>query len=189
MSRFRRRLERGEPPQAAARATTVELTPIILACGLAVAAACAALIVAKLGFLQAFGPGMALAVLIGMAVAMSFVPASMALLGPLLFWPSRPESRSAGAPGRDRFTGRVVRRAVERPRRTIVLCLVALTPMAAPIATIDLGNPLIRGLPADSEPRRAYAQASQGFVPGILSPTVLLVEQPRSQLSATPCSA
>jgi len=177
LSRMRRRLEIGEHPQAAVRAATAELTPIILACGLAVAAACAALLVADTGFLRAFGPGMALAVLIGMAVAMTFVPACLALLGPALFWPSRAKPLPSGDAPTGRFTGRLIARAVRKPRRTIVLCLAALAAMAAPIATIDLGNPLIRGLPADSEPRQAYAQASQGFAPGILSPTVLLVEQ------------
>jgi RND superfamily putative drug exporter len=178
LSRVRRRLESGEQPQAAVRAATAELTPIILACGMAVAAACTALLVADLGFLQAFGPGMALAVLIGMAVAMTFVPAALALLGPLLFWPSRPVPHAGEARAADRFSGRLVRRAVTYPRRTIVLCLLVLAAMTAPLAEIELGNPLIRGLPADSQPRVAYAQASQGFVPGVLSPTVLLVEQP-----------
>jgi RND superfamily putative drug exporter len=177
LSRFRRRLESGEHPLAAARATTVELTPIILACGLAVAAACGALIVANLGFLQAFGPGLALAVLIGMAVAMTFVPAALALLGGRLFWPHRAAARVHSPEGLDGAMARVVHWAVDRPRTAIAVSLLALAAMAAPATTIDLGNPLIRGLPADSEPRRAYAQASAGFVPGVLSPTVLLVEQ------------
>ena len=175
LSRFRRRLDSGEEPQEAARATTAELTPIILTCGLAVAAACGALVVAELGFLKAFGPGLALAVLIGMAVAMTFVPASLALLGRRLFWPHRP-ARAPDPEAAQGVIARVIRWTVGRPRTAIVLSLLALAAMAAPIATIDLGNPLIRGLPSDSEPRRAYAQASAGFVPGVLSPTVLLVE-------------
>ncbi|MDP8968897.1 MAG: MMPL family transporter, partial [Actinomycetota bacterium] len=179
LTRVRRRLDSGEQPDDAARAATAELTPIILTSGLAVAAACGALVVAGSGFLQAFGPGLALAVLVGVAVAITFVPASLALLGPRLFWPHRaaapadsPEGRKPGV------VARLVRWAVLKPRTAIALSLLALAAMAGPIATIDLGNPLIRGLPSDSEARRAYAQASAGFVPGILSPTVLLVEQP-----------
>ena len=90
MSRFRRRLEAGDTPAAAAHRTTAELTPIILTCGLAVAAACAALVVADLGFLQAFGPGMAMAILVALAVSMTFIPATLALLGERLFWPHVP---------------------------------------------------------------------------------------------------
>jgi RND superfamily putative drug exporter len=64
MSRFRRRLAEGDAPVEASRRTIVDLTPIVLACGLAVAAGSAALGVAELGFLRAFGPGMALAILV-----------------------------------------------------------------------------------------------------------------------------
>jgi putative drug exporter of the RND superfamily len=42
----------------------------------------------------------------------------------------------------------------------------------------DLGVKPIRSLPSDSEPAGAAEAASTGFVPGVLSPTLLLVEQP-----------
>ena len=178
LSRFRRRLGEGEDPVAAARRTTRELLPIILACGLAVVAATSALLVADLGFLRAFGPGMGMAVLVGLAVAVTFIPASLALLGGRLFWPSPPQPEGdAGAAPRDGVAARLVRGAVRRPRRTIALCLVALAAMAAPMVAIDLGNPLIRGLPPGNDVRTAYVQATQGFAPGTISPTVLLVEQ------------
>ena len=40
----------------------------------------------------------------------------------------------------------------------------------------NLGLTQIQGLPAESEPRRAQDAAAQGFAPGILSPTVVLLE-------------
>ncbi len=180
LSRFRRRLEAGDAPAAAARRTTAELTPIILTCGLAVAAACAALAVADLGFLRAFGPGMAMAILVALAVSMTFIPATLALLGRWLFWPHVPSPASRGARDRTRpgVAHRVVATAVRAPRRTIAGCVVVLAAMGCGLGWLDLGNPLIRGLPADSNARVAYVEASRGFVPGILSPTVLVVEQP-----------
>ncbi len=180
LSRFRRRLEAGDTPAAAARRTTAELTPIILTCGLAVAAACAALVVADLGFLRAFGPGMAMAILVALAVSMTFIPATLALLGGRLFWPHipSPASRARGGRAGRGIAHRVVATAVRAPRRTIAACVIALAAMASGLAWLDLGNPLIRGLPADSNARVAYTEASRGFAPGILSPTVLIVEQP-----------
>jgi len=181
LSRFRRRLSDGELPVEAARRTTAELTPIILTCGLAVAAACAALVVADLGFLQAFGPGLAMAILVALAVSMTFIPAMLALLGARMFWPHGPSpadrAARAAAPPRG-IAHRAVAGAVRAPRRTIAACLAALIAMSCGVAWLELGNPLIRGLPPDSDARVAYTQASRGFVPGILSPTVLLVEQP-----------
>ena len=180
LSRFRRKLTEGYEPSEAARRTTAELTPIILTCGLAVAAACGVLVVADLGFLQAFGPGLAMAVLVALAVSMTFIPATLALLGAGLFWPHVPRS-ARGAQRAQRRAGmaqRIVGVAVRAPRRTIAASLIALIAMGGAIGWMNLGNPLIRGLPQDSNARVAYEQASQAFVPGILSPTVLIVEQP-----------
>ncbi len=180
LSRFRRRLAAGDEPATAARRTTAELTPIILTCGLAVAAACAALAVANLGFLRAFGPGMAIAILVALVVSMTFIPATLALLGKRLFWPHvpSPAGRAAGRRSDRGISYRVVATAVRAPRRTIAACAVVLAAMSCGLGWLDLGNPLIRGLPDDSNARVAYTQASRGFVPGILSPTVLIVEQP-----------
>ena len=106
MSRFRRRLQDGEAPRDAARETAVELTPLILACGVSVAAGSAALVVADLGFLRAFGPGMALAVLVGLLVTVTFLPAVLAMVGSAMLWPGRRAARGAAArPARARRAG------------------------------------------------------------------------------------
>jgi RND superfamily putative drug exporter len=46
----------------------------------------------------------------------------------------------------------------------------------------NLGLTQIQGLPSDAEPRRAQDAAAQGFAPGILSPTVVLLEGVDDQL-------
>ena len=90
LSRMRRRLAAGEEPQLAAMQGTAELLPIIVTAGITVVSASAALVVAKLGFFQAFGPGTAMAVLIGLLVAVTLIPAVLAVAGRALFWPRRP---------------------------------------------------------------------------------------------------
>lgn len=177
MSRFRRRLLAGEIPRVAARETAAELTPLILACGLAVAAGSAALVIANLGFLRAFGPGMALAVLVGLLVTITFLPAMLACVGRALLWPApaREPSHPAAATG---WLDRLIALAVHAPRRTTLVCLLMLGAMASGLIWLQVGNPLIRGLPRDSEPRQAYEQVSKGFAPGAASPTTLVVTGP-----------
>jgi len=174
MSRFRRRLRSGEAPQTAARETAVELTPLIVVCGLSVAVGSAALVVAELGFLRAFGPGMAVAVLVGLAVTVTFMPAVLATVGGLLLWPGprREPVRTDVATG---WIDRAIVTAVRAPRRTTAACLLALAAMAAGLAWLEVGNPLIRGLPRESEPRMAYEQLGRGFAPGTVAPTTLVV--------------
>jgi len=72
---------------------------------------------------------------------------------------------------------RAPRLASGRPAATAALCLLILAGAASGLARLDVGQTLMRRLPEESEPRKAYAAASEGFAPGILSPTVLIVEQ------------
>jgi RND superfamily putative drug exporter len=188
MSRLRGRLLASDDAADAARRTVAELTPIVLACGLSVVAGAGVLAVAQLGFLRAFGPAMAMAVAVGLLVALTLLPALLALLGRALFWP-RPPKRAAADADADRdagagagapapFADRLVQAVVRRPRRATAACLAVLGLLTAPIAFLELGNPLIRGLAPGSEPRQAYTALSEGFAPGVVAPATLVVEAP-----------
>ncbi len=185
MSRIRRRMADGDEAREAAVRGTAELLPIIFVAGITVVAATASLVVAELGFFKAFGPGMAMAILIGLMVALTLVPAVLGIGGRWLFWPRRPgieatlEQAAEETPteerGRPRRT-RAVRLATRRPVATAVVCGALLLASASGLLRIEVGNPLIRGLPDESSPREGYVMASRGFAPGILSPTVIIVE-------------
>ena len=133
---------------------------------------------AQLSFFHAFGPGVALAVGIGLLAALTFLPAALAVLGRHVFFPSRlrreiPASRvEAQAPARSRS----LVLAARRPVVATAGCVILLAVMATGIAQLDMGQTLIRGLPSDAEPRRGYELARSGFAPGVISPTLLLVE-------------
>ncbi|MEA2247744.1 MAG: putative drug exporter of the superfamily [Solirubrobacteraceae bacterium] len=85
LSSMRRRLRQGEPKIQAARGMVTEVAPIVFTAGLIVAAGTAALVAGKLEFFRAFGPGLALTTLISMVVAITLVPALLALFGDRLF--------------------------------------------------------------------------------------------------------
>ena len=198
---MRARVADGLPRVRAARLATAEFAPIILAAGVIVAAAAASLAVARTKLLSAFGPGLALTVLTAMAVSMTLGPALMAIFGGLLFRPvprwlrrqgvTRREGggrQSAGprrtwarkGAGRWNLRTRAARFAAARP----IALLIAAAGTAGLLAaawgahSIHLGSPLIRELPASSPAARAGAAAADGFAPGILSPTEILVIGP-----------
>jgi RND superfamily putative drug exporter len=87
LSDMRNRLLADATPIRAAEASTARMTPIVLTAGLIVAAGTATLLVGTMGFFKALGPGMAITALIGVAVSITFVPATMAILGRAMFWP------------------------------------------------------------------------------------------------------
>jgi putative drug exporter of the RND superfamily len=191
----------GVPRIRAARLATAEFTPIILAAGVIVAAAAATLVVARTKLLSAFGPGLALTVLTAMAVSMTLGPALMAIFGGLLFrpvprWlrrqgvtrregggrkPARPRRRWARKwTRRWNLRTRATRFAAARPMALLIAAAGTAGLLAAAWAahTIHLGSPLIRELPASSPAARAGTAAADGFAPGILSPTEILVIGP-----------
>jgi RND superfamily putative drug exporter len=187
LSRFRLRLSEGEAPRDAARRATDELLGTVVAAGVTVAAASAALIVAELGFFETFGPGLAAAVLLALAVAVTLIPASLAILGHSTFWPSRPGRDVPAAEAAEEqpaereprpVRSRALRVASERPGPTAFACVVVLLIGASGLLHLHVGQTLIRGLPWGSETHQAYVQASRGFAPGVLSPTTVLVEAP-----------
>ncbi len=197
LSGMRTRLADGMARLPAARLTTAEYTPIILAAGLVVAAGTAALVVAKIALLRAFGPGLALTVLTAMAVSITLAPALIAIFGGLLFRPGPARLRRAelGRDGTDTPEATRPRRwpaggrtpaelgarfAATRPVAFLiaVACLAGLMVAALGVTGIRLGSPLIRELPANAEAARAETAASRGFVPGILAPADVLVLGP-----------
>ena len=188
---MRARLTGGEPRVRAARLATAEFAPIIVAAGVIVAAASASLAVARTQLLSAFGPGLALTVLTAMVTSMTLGPALMAIFGGWLFRPvprwrrrqgvSRREG-GGGEPARRRWAlgTRAARLAAARPVALLIAagCTVGLVAAASGAHAIRIGSPLIRELPASSPAARAGTAAADGFAPGILSPTEILVIGP-----------
>ena len=188
------RLRAGDPAIQAARRTTADTGPIVLVAGLTVAAGAASLLVARVGLFQTFGPALALAILVGLVVTITLLPALLAILGPAAFWPRRraipsatpgssgPATTSAQLVGWSarRFEERLLRR-LSRPVTgglVIVACVAGLLVVASPIRGLTLGLSIIRSLPSSNEVARAAQAATRGFSPGILSPTVLVLSKP-----------
>ncbi len=170
---MRERLDAGDERLHAAHTATAEYLPIVLTAGLIVAGGTASLVAGELEFFRAFGPGMALTVLVSLGIAITLVPALMAILGRRIFWPRR--STREWAPGR---ASRLAYFATARPAALAIasVACAALFFACKGLLETNLGITQIQGLPESSEQRRAQDAAAQGFAPGILSPTVLLLE-------------
>jgi RND superfamily putative drug exporter len=181
VSDYRRRLLKGEKSHLAATEATAELVPVILTAALMIAGATLTLLLSGVRFLSAFGPGMAVSVVIGAAVAVTFVPAVLAAFGPALLWPWKPGERErSGAEGDPEAgtRGHMVGFAANHPAIVIVASVLVLGAAATGLRDMALGNPLIRGLPDSSSPKKGYDAAAASFGPGVLGPTMLVLEEP-----------
>ena len=193
---LRRRLQGSAVNPGATYEATREYLPIVLTAGLIVSCGLAALLVADSGLFRAFGPGLAITVLVGLGVSITIVPAMLAILGRWVFWPSRFPTRSTGpvkpggpltrtrarlaALGRRLAPSRAVRHFGDRRvAAAVVGVLVAVLLVAAlPLTGLRSAVSPVDALPEGNPVRVATAAAATGFTPGILSPTGVIVSAP-----------
>lgn len=189
LSGMRRRLTEGAPPVEAAIGATGQFLSIVATAGLIVACGAAALLAGKLEFFRAFGPGMALTVIVSLAVSLTLVPALMAIGGRAIFRPSLPPAAPEDPSDRrgrrvETWAESLAQFATSKPVAVVVLLVTLAAGAVASrgLAETELGFTAIRGLPAETEERQAALAAGEGFAPGILAPTELLLEQARGPL-------
>jgi RND superfamily putative drug exporter len=113
-------------------------------------------------------------------VAVTLVPAALAIFGRALLWPHPLSADDQGpadeAAAESSARGRLIGGAVRFPALVALLCLLALAPAASGVRELALGNPVIRGLPESTAARQGYDIAAAGLGPGVLGPTMVVVE-------------
>ena len=180
LSACRRELAHGTPRLEAARRSCTAVAPIVATAGLIVVTGTAALVVGELEFFRAFGPALALTAAISLAVSITFVPASLALFGRLVFWPSL-TPREEGSEDEEPLSpvrSRIAEILISRPTAALValVTIAGLVAAASGIRHTELALRLGSGLPSDNEVQEAAVAADQGFAAGVLAPTIVLVE-------------
>jgi RND superfamily putative drug exporter len=151
-----------------------------------IAGATLTLLLSGVRFLGAFGPSMAVAVIVAALVAITLVPAALAIFGRALLWPRGTGPEPTGKEAREArdssersgARGLLLGAAVRLPVLTSLLCVALLLAAASGLRSLELGNPVMRGLPRTSEPRQGYDAAAAGIGPGVLGPTMLVLEEP-----------
>jgi RND superfamily putative drug exporter len=180
VSGFRERLRRGASRVEAATSVTAELLPVVATAALMIAGATMTLSLSGVDFLSAFGPAMAISVLVAAFVSLTFLPACLAICGRFVLWPHRlepapaddPESEPEGPRGR----GRIVGLAARHPIPVAILCLIVLLAGASGLRKLELGNPILRGLPPTTQTRQGFDEATQALGPGVVGPSMVVVE-------------
>ncbi len=118
MSGMRNRLAEGLPRLTAARLTTAEFAPIIVAAGILVAAGTGSLGVAHMQLIRAFGPALAVTVLTAMVVSMTLAPALIGIFGNALFWPGPRWLRKARHAAREAAAAQAAGEPAGKARRS-----------------------------------------------------------------------
>ncbi|HEX5469286.1 MAG TPA: MMPL family transporter [Gaiellaceae bacterium] len=180
LSGTRRSLRDGLGRVDAARAAALRVGPIVATAGLIVVAGTASLLVGELEFFRAFGPALALTAAVSLVVALTFIPAALAIFGSRIFWPGLQRAdlgtgdEETVSPAREALARFLTARPIALA--TVLLCTAALIAAVAGLPGTKLAFRLITGLPSGTQQARAAKAAAEGFAPGIVAPTVVLVQ-------------
>lgn len=207
LSGFRDELRAGGDSRLGLLRSVTGVWTIVLTAGFTVAAGVAVIQTARLPLFSQLGPGLAITVGVGVLVSLTFVPACLAIFGRATYWPSRPRpagnperpgvtsrgpaGRRFRRPGRDGrpvaamaaatgVRGAVTRTVVKRPVAAVALVLgvAALVAGASRLSSATVGVNVVAVLPSSTAVARAQAAASEGFAPGVLAPTEVVVNAP-----------
>ncbi|MFI0540657.1 MMPL family transporter [Streptomyces sp. WSLK1-3] len=176
VSRYREERAKGRAPQEATALAVGTAGSAVVFAGLTVVIALAGLSVVGIPMLTKMGLAAAGAVVVGVLIALTLVPA---FLG---FWPNAVLSRRARRSGRveqerrDNGGTRWARFVLRRPLPVLILGVLGLGALALPMTSLQLGMPGDEAKPASTTERRAYDALAEGFGPGFNGPLTVVVD-------------
>ncbi len=179
--RFREELATESDRYTAMRAALRKVGPAVLSSGFTVVLALLTLVLAIVPSTREFGPFLALAVAFMLLVSLTFVPATVLLLGRVAFWPMKRLDRD---PGEHSFWGRIASAVARRPATLAVLSTLLLGALATGMAGYQPNANLISDLRGASDSQRGQRLLEQAFPQGELAPTLVLVQADEPASSA-----
>lgn len=186
VSRYREERAKGRTPEEAVALATGTAGSAVVFAGLTVVIALAGLSVVGIPMLTEMGLGAAGAVVVGVLIALTLVPA---FLG---FWPDailprkdrkdrkdRKGRRAGGTPRETRKVNGDTRWAsfvLRRPLPVLLAAVAGLGALALPMTDLQLGMPGDEAKSTETTQRRAYDALAEGFGPGFNGPLTVVVD-------------
>ena len=173
-SRFREHLNLGMDTKDSITKTMTKISPAIFSSALTTILAMLTLGLATLRSFQVLGPILALGMLFAIISGLTFIPASLSLLGKIAFWPRNTSwnLKNVTAPG---FWDRVANLVDRKPLFIVITSVVALLFMSTGVLTMKPSFSLLDSLPDNTESVQGYSIIQESFPSGSISPTNVFV--------------
>src|ERR1700757_3003942 len=190
LMRFREELRTGRDLREAVDAAMATSGLAVVLSGMTVVASLTGIYLINTPALKSMATGAILAVAVAMLTAATLTPAVLGTFGraaakrsALLHWSRRPESTQS------RFWNRWIGWVMRRPWISAVAASAVLLVMALPMASMVLGNSLLRQFDSSHEIRAGVAAAAEALGPGALGPVQVLVTFPDGEAASPAHSA
>ncbi|GED96724.1 MMPL family transporter [Gordonia crocea] len=169
ISRYHENLRSGmDPPEALAKASG-SMSRVIMAAAATIAIANLAQLTAKLQFLSAAGPAVAISIGVGFLASITMLPAVLALAAHFNLGLAKPDRTGA-------YWRRIGEMVVARPVQTLVASLVVLALLSGLTAFIHVGYDDRKAQPQDTESALGYATMDKHFPTDTMIPQYVVVE-------------
>ena len=177
VSRYRDERARGIPQNEAIAAATATSGTAIAFAGTTVVIALATLFVAGIPLVTTLGYTSAFAVITAVVVAITLLPALLALAGPRIDSLRLPRFLHPDPdPDRQGFWDRWAELVTTHPWRSVAIGLLILLPLMVPVSSLQLGQEDVGATPKSTTERQAYDLMSGGFGPGYNGPLIVAVD-------------
>jgi RND superfamily putative drug exporter len=185
VTRFREELRRGRSTGDAVVHSVETSGRAVLLSGLTVIVALAGMFLVDIAAFRSMAVGMMTVVFVAVAAALTLLPALLGMLGRRIERLHIPSLRGRAVdPARGGFWHRWALAVMRKPWTALIGSVVVLLALAAPFASLRLGQPSPRALPADEGPRVSAERLAEAFGPGVSGPIEILVSTPGGATTA-----
>lgn len=177
MFRYRERLRAGDDSKTAMIAAVERVGEVISSAAAAVAVAFLVLLLATFGVFSAWGPSLAIAVVVMAITSLTLIPAIVSLLGTAVFWPSKSwktQPKGGTAKRLGAFVG-------GKPLVAAVGSGVLMLVLAAGALSFKADYDFQAGFPQDTESAQAVKDMQTGFPPGLTTPVQVFLKSEGGQ--------
>ncbi|WUH97513.1 MMPL family transporter [Spirillospora sp. NBC_00431] len=175
--RYRERLRAGEDRKAALISAVERVGEVITSAAAAIAATFLVLMLASFGIFAAWGPSLAIGVVVMGITSLTLFPAILSLVGPAVFWPSKSWKKQPKATISAKLGGMV-------GKRPAVVAIVAgglLLGLASGALNFKSDYDFQSSFPQDTESAQATKDLQKGFPAGQNTPVEVMIRSSDGQ--------
>ncbi|MEU8307576.1 MMPL family transporter [Actinomadura sp. NPDC048955] len=177
MFRFRERLRAGDDKKTAMITAVERVGEVISSAAAAIAVTFLVLLLATFGVFSAWGPSLAIAVVVMGITSLTLFPALVSLLGTAVFWPSKAWKKQP----KDRFSTAIGRGVGKRPALAAAASGLVLIVLALGTLGFKADYDFAAGFPQDTESAQATKDMEKGFPPGLTTPVQVFIKSQNGQ--------
>ncbi|WP_141578248.1 MMPL family transporter [Actinomadura sp. WMMA1423] len=177
MFRFRERLRAGDDKKTAMITAVERVGEVISSAAAAIAVTFLVLLLATFGVFSAWGPALAIAVVVMGITSLTLFPALVSLLGTAVFWPSKAWKKQP----KGRFSTAIGRGVGKRPAVAAAASGLVLVVLALGTLGFKADYDFAAGFPQDTESAQATKDMEKGFPPGLTTPVQVFLKSQNGQ--------